>query len=165
MENTDAESSNGKMRRSERLHVGSIPASAASPAEVIRPDEEPVLKTGGGQQPLVGSSPTASALWGHGPTGRRWLRKPEIRVRVPVTPLESYSPVVQRRRRLVHIQETMVRLHPGPPCGPGTRTSAQRPGLNPSDCGFESRPGHNGSVGKGRPPWLRTRDAVGPSPT
>ena len=25
----DAESSNGKMRRSERLHVGSIPASAA----------------------------------------------------------------------------------------------------------------------------------------
>ena len=34
--------------------------------EVIRPDEEPVLKTGGGQKPLVGSSPTASALI-HGP--------------------------------------------------------------------------------------------------
>ena len=29
--------------------------------EVIRPDEEPVLKTGGGVQPLVGSSLTASA--------------------------------------------------------------------------------------------------------
>ncbi len=61
MGSTDAESSNGRMRRSERLHVGSIPASAASQMEVIRPDEEPVLKTGGGQQPLVGSSPTASA--------------------------------------------------------------------------------------------------------
>jgi hypothetical protein len=59
---TDAESSNGRMRRSERRHVGSSPASAASPTEVIRPDEEPVLKTGGGQQPLVGSSPTASAF-------------------------------------------------------------------------------------------------------
>ena len=30
--------------------------------EAIRPDEEPVLKTGGGEEPLVGSSPTASAL-------------------------------------------------------------------------------------------------------
>ena len=30
--------------------------------EAIRPDEEPVLKTGGGREPLVGSSPTASAL-------------------------------------------------------------------------------------------------------
>ena len=29
--------------------------------EVIRPDEEPVLKTGGGFESLVGSSPTASA--------------------------------------------------------------------------------------------------------
>jgi hypothetical protein len=29
--------------------------------EVIRPDEEPVSKTGGGDEPLVGSSPTASA--------------------------------------------------------------------------------------------------------
>lgn len=60
----DAESSNGRMRRSERLHVGSIPASAAFDTvttEVIRPDEEPVLKTGGGAQPLVGSSPTTSA--------------------------------------------------------------------------------------------------------
>ena len=33
----------------------------ASVAEVIRPDEGPVLKTGGGAEPLVGSSPTASA--------------------------------------------------------------------------------------------------------
>ncbi len=58
---TDAGSSNGRMRRSERRHVGSSPAPAASQTEVIRPDEEPVLKTGGGEQPLVGSSPTASA--------------------------------------------------------------------------------------------------------
>ena len=32
--------------------------------EAIRPDEEPVLKTGGGEEPLVGSSPTASAFVG-----------------------------------------------------------------------------------------------------
>ena len=152
MGSTDAESSNGRMRRSERLHVGSIPASAASQMEVIRPDEEPVLKTGGGQQPLVGSSPTASALRGHGPIGRRWLRKPEIRVRVPVTPLEWHSPVVQRQRHLVHIQETMVRLHPGLLDCPGTPigraawlgTAAQR---CPGGCGFDSGPGH-GPVGK-----------------
>ena len=31
------------------------------PVEAIRPDEGPVLKTGGGVTPLVGSSPTASA--------------------------------------------------------------------------------------------------------
>jgi hypothetical protein len=97
--------------------------------EAIRPDEGPVLKTGGGKKPLVSSSLTASALWksselvrnllgrqaaadmllvgsspgterslvvfrfrGHGPTGRRWLRKPEIRVRFPVTPLEDMVP-------------------------------------------------------------------------
>ena len=110
---SDAESSNGRMRRSERLHVCSIPASASSQTEVIRPDEEPVLKTGGGEAPLVGSSPTASASWGHGPTGRRHLRTVEIRVRFPVAPLDWHSPVVQRQRHLVHTQETMVRLHPG----------------------------------------------------
>jgi hypothetical protein len=37
--------------------------------EVIRPDEEPVLKTGGGYAPLVGSSPTASALTVPWPSG------------------------------------------------------------------------------------------------
>jgi hypothetical protein len=71
--------------------------------EAIRPDEEPVLKTGGGLGPLVGSSPTASASK-----------------------------------------------------GPGTPT-AERPGLNPGACGFESHPGHwvpdvsvCGSVGNGQ---------------
>ena len=51
------------MGRSERLDVGSIPAPAARwvATEVIRPDEEPVLKTGGGLEPLVSSSLTASA--------------------------------------------------------------------------------------------------------
>jgi len=34
--------------------------------EAIRPDEELAWKAGGGHQPLVGSSPTASALI-HGP--------------------------------------------------------------------------------------------------
>ena len=35
-------------------------------------------------------------------------------MRLPVTPLEKHGPVVQRLRHLVHTQETMVRLHPGP---------------------------------------------------
>src|SRR5687768_3855302 len=41
--------------------------------------------------------------------GRLW-------VRVPRLPLEETwsGPVVQWQRRLAHIQETMVRLHPGP---------------------------------------------------
>ena len=81
----DAGSSNGRMRRSERRHVGSSPAPAAW--EAIRTAEEPAWKAGGGIWPLVGSSPTASASWGHGPTGRRRSCKPEIRVRFPVSPL------------------------------------------------------------------------------
>ena len=97
--------------------------------------------------PLVGSSPTASAYWGHGPTGRRQLRTLEIRVRLPVTPLEKHGPVVQRRRQLA--------LTPGDDRGssPSGTTSAQirqlaeRLGLNPSVCGFDSRSGHYGSVG------------------
>src|SRR5262249_12294937 len=61
--------------------------------EAIRPDEGPVLKTGGGLGPFVGSSPTASAS-----------------------------------------------------TRPGTPT-AERPGLNPGACGFESHPGQW--------PWLQ----------
>src|SRR5215471_10824478 len=57
--------------------------------EAIRPDEGPVLKTGGGLGPLVGSSPTASAA-----------------------------------------------------TRPGTPT-AERPGLNPGACGFDSHPGYS----------------------
>ena len=129
------------MRRSERLHVGSIPAPAALSTEAIRTAEEPAWKAGGGQVPLVGSSPTASADWGHGPTGRRQLRTLEIRVRLPVTPLEKHGPVVQRQRHLVHTQETMVRLHPGP-LPPRYANEAERLGLNPSVCGFDSRSGH-----------------------
>jgi hypothetical protein len=45
----DAWWSKGKMRRSERLDVGSTPTRAAwKVTEVIRLDEEPVPKTGGG---------------------------------------------------------------------------------------------------------------------
>jgi hypothetical protein len=52
--------------------------------EVIRPDEEPVLKTGGPDDVgIVGSSPTASArrqstTRAHGPTGRRRSCKPAL---------------------------------------------------------------------------------------
>jgi hypothetical protein len=52
---------------------GPIPSQPTA-TEVIRLDEEPVLKTGGGPAPLVGSSPTASAgeiTWPSGGTGRR----------------------------------------------------------------------------------------------
>jgi hypothetical protein len=40
---------------------------------------------------LEGSTPSPSAArtWGHGPTGRHWFRNPEIRVRLPMTPLSS----------------------------------------------------------------------------
>lgn len=78
-----AESSNGRTRRSDRRCVGSNPTSASSMCieneklqkqkglnldriklsgytEVIRLDEELVLKTGDGDT-FVGSSPTASA--------------------------------------------------------------------------------------------------------
>ena len=175
------------MRRSERLHVGSIPAPAARQRKPSGPDEEPVLKTGGGRSPFVGSSPTASAfvnviteairmveepawkagggtfaacgfephgfrLRGHGPTGRRQLRTLEIWVRLPVTPLEKHGPVVQRPRRLAYTQETMVQFRPGP-LSPRYANAAERLGLNPSVCGFDSghRPkgglGHCGSVG------------------
>ena len=44
----DAGSSNGRTGHSERPDVGSIPAPATYKTEVIRPDEEPVLKTGSG---------------------------------------------------------------------------------------------------------------------
>ncbi len=51
------------------------------------------------------------------------------------------GPVVQRQRRLVHIEVTMVRVHPG---------------------SFQC--GSSGSVGNGRPLWLRPGDAVGSNP-
>jgi hypothetical protein len=54
---------------------------------------------------------------------------------------ETNSPVVQRPRRLVHIQETMVQLRPGL-LSPRYANEAERLGLNPSVCGFDSRSGH-----------------------
>lgn len=92
---TNAGSFNGRTRRSERRNAGSspAPATAASAAlfelplgcelesrtqnvEVIRPDEEPVLKTGAGSRSL--------------------------RVRVPrLPPFEAqHGPVAQRRGQL-----------------------------------------------------------------
>ena len=108
---------------------------------------------------------------GHGPTGRRWLRKPEIRVRLSVTPLEQHSPVVQRQRHLVHTQETMVRLHPGLPGCPGTPIGRaawlghRRAAVVAGGCRFDSGPGH-GPVGNlADHLGLEPPDAVGPSPT
>ena len=76
--------------------------------------EEPAWKAGGGSLAACGFEPHGFRLGGHGPTGRRWFRKPEIRVRLPVTPLDTSGPVVQRPRRLAYTQETMVQLRPGP---------------------------------------------------
>ena len=56
---TDAGSSNGRTGRSERSGVGSIPAPATCKTEVIRPDEEPVSKTGAGN--TLGSSSLAAS--------------------------------------------------------------------------------------------------------
>ena len=78
--------------------------------------EEPAWKAGGGACRLWVRVPRLPLrkTWGHGPRGRRQHGMLEIRVRLPVTPLEKHGPVVQRQRLLVHTQETMVRLHPGP---------------------------------------------------
>ena len=92
-------------------------------------------------------------------------------MRLPVTPLPKHGPVVQRPRHLVHIQETMVQLHPGP-LSPRYANKAERPGLNPGVCGFDSRSGHYGSVGNRQTTLARAptrsvgrRDAVGSTPT
>ena len=69
---------------------------------------------------LVGSTPTASASgsWSNRKTSASHAEDPGA------TPGDSTrkkcSPVVQRSRRLVHTQETMVQLHPGLLVGPGT---------------------------------------------
>jgi hypothetical protein len=49
----------------------------------------------------------------HRPTGRRRLRTPKIRVQLSVSPLEEIQSRGLAARLLVHIQATMVRLHPG----------------------------------------------------
>ena len=114
--------------------------------EAIRIGEEPAWKAGGGRHAACGFEPHGFRFWGHGPTGRRQHRTLEIRVRLPVTPLEKHGPVVQRPRRLAYTQETMVRLRPGL-LWPRYANEAERLGLNPSVCGFDSRSGHYGSVG------------------
>jgi hypothetical protein len=89
----------------------SLPTSIARPTEAIRPDEGPVLKTGGGPR----------RLW----------------VRVPRLPLRS-----ARTSR-----------------GPGTPT-AERPGLNPGACGFDSHPGYGWSPIECRRPGRQTGKAA-----
>ena len=52
------------------------------------------------------------------------------------------SPVVQRQRLLSYKQETMVQLHPGLLTNAQVRQLAERLGLNPRDCRFDSCSGH-----------------------
>lgn len=101
-------------------------------------------------------------LRGHGPTGRRRLRKPEIRVRFPVTPLVMVpwsnghdTWPTPRKRWFNSIRD---HLCPGTPIG---RAAWPKPRRLQVRLRPWARPGRQ----FGRPPWLRTRDAVGPSPT
>jgi hypothetical protein len=96
-------------------------------------------RTGRSERLDVGSIPTPAAR-AHGPTGRHKLRTLEIWVRFPVRPLNS--PVVQRQRLLSYKQETMVQLHPGLLTNAQVRQLAERLGLNPSVCRFDSCSGH-----------------------
>lgn len=116
--------------------------------EVIRLDEEPVSKTGGGAAPFVSSSPgTTAAVVGfrcvssdraHRPTGGRRLRTPEIRAHIPVGPFivpwsnGDDSWLTSRQR---WFNSTRDYLRPGTPM-------AERFGLNPSGCRFKSCSGH-----------------------
>lgn len=77
--------------------------------EVIRLDEEPVSKTGAGETPVVGSSPTASAWRRQETRTDEGVMKSEVGIEKPNAPV---------------------------------RQLAERLGLNPSECGFESRLGH-----------------------
>ena len=62
------------------------------------------------------------------------------------------SPVVQRRRHLSYKQETMVRFHPGllQRRDAQIRQSAERSGLNPDVCRFESCSGYFRKDERGR---------------
>ena len=56
---------------------------------------------------------------------------------------QRQDPVVQRRRLLAYTQATMVQVHPGSlEVSAQIRQSAERLGLNPGVCRFESCSGH-----------------------
>ena len=108
------------MRRSERLHAGSTPASATfgtRRTEAIRLDEDPVLKTGGGEQPLVSSSLTASAEDNFLAGYANWFSG-EVESLVPVgsTPTsvtDNLIPWSNGEDAWVTTRKVMVRFHPG----------------------------------------------------
>ena len=60
---------------------------------------------------------------------------------IPSESTLMHGPVVQRQRLLSYKQETMVQLHPGL-LSAQVRQLAERLGLNPRDCRFESCAGH-----------------------
>ena len=67
---------------------------------------------------------------------------------IPGESTSMNSPVVQRQRLLAYTQATMVQVRPGL-LDAQVRQLAERLGLNPSDCRFDSCSGHMtiGSVG------------------
>ena len=147
--------------------MGSSPTASASVTEAIRNVRNLLGRQAAAGMPLVGSSPTASAFgvmvqqedastacW----SDQRFASVPGA------TPGDSTQhengPVAQRRRRHPYKVTIGGSSPPRTTLRPRYANRAQRLGLNPSVCGFESRPGHNGSVGNGRPPWLRPRDVT-----
>jgi hypothetical protein len=108
--------------------------------EVIRPDEEPVLKTGVGAQSLVSSSLTASALFAGLSSNRK----------TPASDVGNSGAIPDESTILVPWSNgTTPGPHPGNDgstpsgtTGPGTPT-AERLGLNPRDCRFDSCSGHH----------------------
>src|SRR5262249_12678874 len=117
--------------------------------EAIRPDEGPVLKTGGGLGPLVGSSPTASAsLRGPGtPTGRAARLKPgRLWVRLPPWVLGHWGQCFRLGRQPADPSRSeremlRVRLPPEPSVTPSWSSPECSPRCQRGGRGFESRRG------------------------
>ena len=127
------------------------------------------MKTGGGEEPLVGSSPTASAS---GSWSNRTTPAPQVG-NPGANPGDSTrkkcGPVVQRLRRLVHTQETMVQLHPGLLDRPGTpmgRAAWLKPRRLPVRVQSWARSGRQAEDHLGlEPGMLRVRIPPGPLET
>ena len=108
--------------------------------EVIRPDEDTVLKTVGRAGDLWVRVPRLPPRWAHGPTGRHKLRTLEIWVRFPVSPLRqsrgptATTPVLQTGNDGSTPSGTITNAQ--------VRQLAERLGLNPRDSRFDSSSGH-----------------------
>ena len=171
--------------RRRRSHVRIVPARRKVRSEAIRPDEEPVPKTGRGREALVGASPTASSCmprWskvktpgpqpgGRGSTPRRGTRcqvveRKDVRLLpgrrgfdpVPGSVMSANVPVVvvQRRGSRCAIPRMRVRV---PPTTRNTPTHDDKEGVTcPPTSTTSSSPGRARST---RRPSGRRRRPLG----